>query len=141
MPLNFALAALEPRSLNRTAQCDLTRPGCSRCAKLGKICPGYREESDLLFRNANIVSYAKGLAVCRRKNEGEAESVGSLDDKGLSWQTPGATPRSLSHPVGRDVLGVPRDLHSGGCPAILSDGGGTIDSLLSASDIPRTRGC
>jgi hypothetical protein len=51
MPLSFALAALEPRSLNRAAQCDLTRPGCSGCAKLGKICPGYREESDLLFRN------------------------------------------------------------------------------------------
>jgi hypothetical protein len=41
---------------------------------------------------------------------------------------PGGTPGSLSHPVGRDVLGAPRDLHSGGGPAILSDGGGTPSS-------------
>jgi hypothetical protein len=43
-------------------QCDLTRSGCIKCSKLGKTCPGYRQEQDLLFHNKNIASYATKLA-------------------------------------------------------------------------------
>jgi hypothetical protein len=32
--------------------------GCSRCSKLGRLCPGYRREQDLLFHNAGLTSYA-----------------------------------------------------------------------------------
>lgn len=32
-------------------QCDLTPGGCRRCAKLGRACPGYRSEVELMFCN------------------------------------------------------------------------------------------
>ncbi|QUC18142.1 uncharacterized protein UV8b_02383 [Ustilaginoidea virens] len=37
----------------RRVKCDLKRPGCQRCVKYGVECPGYREQHELVFRNAN----------------------------------------------------------------------------------------
>jgi hypothetical protein len=34
-------------------QCDLGRPGCQRCAKYGKDCPGYRDQQELVFRTVD----------------------------------------------------------------------------------------
>ena len=36
----------------RKVRCDETKPRCLRCAKLGVKCPGYRDQSSLIFRNA-----------------------------------------------------------------------------------------
>ncbi|KUJ12642.1 uncharacterized protein LY89DRAFT_738414 [Mollisia scopiformis] len=47
----------------RRVNCDLTKPGCHRCVKIGKICPGYRPELDLLFRNQDKDSIAKKKAL------------------------------------------------------------------------------
>jgi hypothetical protein len=33
------------------SKCDLTVPACSQCSKAGKVCEGYRTESDFLFRD------------------------------------------------------------------------------------------
>lgn len=38
-------------------QCDFTRPGCLRCAKINNVCPGYRDEQDLLFHNQSTLSF------------------------------------------------------------------------------------
>lgn len=38
-------------------QCDLVRPGCTQCARLRKMCPGYRDETSLRFRNSNTASF------------------------------------------------------------------------------------
>src|SRR5690625_4379608 len=34
-----------------TTQCDETKPTCNQCAKSRRICPGYKDEFDLVFRN------------------------------------------------------------------------------------------
>ena len=39
--------------LMRRYQCDEKRPGCLRCLKIGKYCPGYPDEWDLAFRSQN----------------------------------------------------------------------------------------
>ncbi|KUJ19673.1 uncharacterized protein LY89DRAFT_580739 [Mollisia scopiformis] len=40
-------------------QCDEERPRCSRCVRLGKVCPGYRQGVDLIFRNENRNTVSK----------------------------------------------------------------------------------
>lgn len=32
-------------------QCDETKPTCNQCAKSRRVCPGYKDEFDLVFRN------------------------------------------------------------------------------------------
>ncbi|KAG6298607.1 hypothetical protein E4U09_000654 [Claviceps aff. purpurea] len=43
----------------RRVKCDLARPGCQRCVKYGVECPGYREQHELVFRNADPTAVAK----------------------------------------------------------------------------------
>ena len=40
-------------------QCDLYRPECQRCRRIGKDCPGYPDDWELAFRSENAVVYAK----------------------------------------------------------------------------------
>lgn len=42
-----------PQCANIETQCDLGRPACQRCIKYGVECPGYRDQQDLVFRNAD----------------------------------------------------------------------------------------
>ncbi|KAG5927818.1 hypothetical protein E4U42_001734 [Claviceps africana] len=35
----------------RRIKCDETKPTCNQCAKSRRICPGYKDEFDLVFRN------------------------------------------------------------------------------------------
>ncbi|EGX90450.1 Fungal transcriptional regulatory protein [Cordyceps militaris CM01] len=37
----------------RRVKCDLARPACQRCTKYGAVCPGYRDQQALVFRNAD----------------------------------------------------------------------------------------
>jgi hypothetical protein len=43
-------------------QCNLLEPACSQCRRAGKICPGYRDELSLIFRdeNAKVIRKAQG---------------------------------------------------------------------------------
>ncbi|KAI6783795.1 uncharacterized protein J7T54_001671 [Emericellopsis cladophorae] len=43
----------------RRVKCDLGRPQCQRCIKYGAECPGYRNQQDLLFRDANPANTKK----------------------------------------------------------------------------------
>ena len=49
--------------LANTLQCDRAEPGCNRCQKIGKVCPGYRLESELLFKNQTDKTVARSRRV------------------------------------------------------------------------------
>jgi hypothetical protein len=34
-------------------KCDLVNPACSQCLRVGKLCPGYRDQLELMFRDEN----------------------------------------------------------------------------------------
>jgi hypothetical protein len=77
-------------SLTDTLKCDRTLPGCLRCAKIKKQCPGYRIEQDLLFYNQDVDSIALKSARPRRKErvevpmgpeESSDSSVSGIDKK------------------------------------------------------------
>ncbi|KAF2475644.1 uncharacterized protein BDR25DRAFT_339697 [Lindgomyces ingoldianus] len=39
-------------------KCDEAKPGCERCRRGGRMCPGYRDDSDMLFRNMTMTTVA-----------------------------------------------------------------------------------
>ncbi|KAJ9309741.1 transcriptional regulator family: Fungal Specific TF [Paecilomyces variotii] len=43
----------------RRVKCDPQRPECQRCIKYGVACPGYRDQQELMFRNANAATIEK----------------------------------------------------------------------------------
>ncbi|KAE9365196.1 hypothetical protein N431DRAFT_96771 [Stipitochalara longipes BDJ] len=68
----------------RKLRCDLSLPGCQRCRKIGKDCPGYPNKWDLAFHNENEVVHAKAWK--------KMEAVSRYSKRKLS----SASPRSPS---------------------------------------------
>ncbi|KAM0292874.1 hypothetical protein ACHAQK_003187 [Fusarium lateritium] len=62
---------------SRRVKCDLARPSCQRCIKYGAECPGYRDEQELVFRNANPTTVKKRKKRTQQKTY--IESVVSFD--------------------------------------------------------------
>ncbi|MCJ1398274.1 hypothetical protein MMC11_001471 [Xylographa trunciseda] len=56
-------------------KCDELHPSCGRCTRAGRVCPGYRDESDP-FRSMNPVSEKKvrGRKPSKRKSSGTARA-------------------------------------------------------------------
>ncbi|TDZ31359.1 hypothetical protein C8035_v005981 [Colletotrichum spinosum] len=84
----------------RRVKCDLERPRCQRCIKYGVRCPGYRDEQDLRFQNANLDSFEK------RKRKKQMQSPGA-DPKEL--RVLAFTPESSASPAAEvsDLLSAP----------------------------------
>ncbi|KAI1064704.1 hypothetical protein LB507_000424 [Fusarium sp. FIESC RH6] len=72
---------------SRRVKCDLGRPSCQRCIKYGKECPGYRDEQELVFRNANPTSIKKRKKKTQQKTHGESV---------MSFGTPSSSSSSSS---------------------------------------------
>lgn len=66
------------RCKERRKKCDETRPACVNCQKLGKPCPGYPNQLDLIFENetARVTSKAHGTGKRRRRTK----KSGSFDN-------------------------------------------------------------
>ncbi|PTB69939.1 N-terminal fungal transcription regulatory domain-containing protein [Trichoderma citrinoviride] len=68
----------------RRVKCDLARPACQRCTKYGAQCPGYRDQQELVFRNADPT-------VVRKRKKRQALTQPQIQSPG-----PGETPSSSS---------------------------------------------
>ncbi|KIV88522.1 hypothetical protein PV10_08200 [Exophiala mesophila] len=51
----------------RRVKCDLLRPECGKCVRLGRKCPGYRKERDMLFKVENANTFVKNATRDRRR--------------------------------------------------------------------------
>ncbi|KID88112.1 C6 finger domain protein [Metarhizium guizhouense ARSEF 977] len=71
----------------RRVKCDLGRPGCQRCVKYGVECPGYRDQHDLVFRNANPSTVKKRRKRAAAK-EGDQHDSKSPSPAGTRSSTP-----------------------------------------------------
>ncbi|TID05034.1 hypothetical protein CH35J_003006 [Colletotrichum higginsianum] len=52
----------------RRVKCDLARPQCQRCIKYGVLCPGYRDDQDLLFQHTDAAAYERRRRKCQQQN-------------------------------------------------------------------------
>jgi hypothetical protein len=50
-------------------QCDLKHPECSQCLRKGWPCPGYRKDSDVLFRTETLISFPDNQIKDRRRTQ------------------------------------------------------------------------
>ena len=58
----------------RKIKCDETRPSCQRCLTTDRVCPGYRDTSDLTFRDMRSTAERKvQTRVRERTNQRQAE--------------------------------------------------------------------
>lgn len=80
-----------------TVQCDLGRPECERCLRVGKRCPGYRDETSLLFRNEDATTLM-GPSASRDRRRLNIEEAFETDNPGSTapQNLPQPT-RSLAH--------------------------------------------
>lgn len=70
----------------RRIKCDEKRPICSQCHKSNRVCPGYPDEFDLIFRNENVALERKA-----RKASGSSSKNGSQGSTPVAL-TPEASP-------------------------------------------------
>ncbi|PTB36869.1 hypothetical protein M441DRAFT_61589 [Trichoderma asperellum CBS 433.97] len=74
----------------RRVKCDLARPACQRCIKYGTECPGYRDQQELVFRNADPTAVRK-----RKKRTSQSPGVSgspSSAASGTAYPTPVLSP-------------------------------------------------
>ena len=54
------------------SQCDAKPEGCTPCARTGRVCPGYRKQVDLMFRDQSSNVIRKAKAAEAKKSESPA---------------------------------------------------------------------
>ncbi|KAJ9639276.1 hypothetical protein H2204_003887 [Knufia peltigerae] len=69
--------------------CDLKQPECDRCTRIGRKCPGYRDESDLLFHVEDQASFVESSSRDRRRRRGA--KTPTIEDHGAASHTLGST--------------------------------------------------
>ncbi|EHA27123.1 hypothetical protein ASPNIDRAFT_170706 [Aspergillus niger ATCC 1015] len=65
---------------SRKIRCDQTRPTCSQCAKGNRVCPGYRDQLSLMFRDESqqVIRKARTGTTARRAKSSRKTSPGML---------------------------------------------------------------
>jgi hypothetical protein len=61
--------SLLPLQLIHLLKCDETKPECNRCTRASRLCPGYRDASDVIFRPMNI-SFKIGHTKALKRKDG-----------------------------------------------------------------------
>ncbi|KAL6878576.1 N-terminal fungal transcription regulatory domain-containing protein [Trichoderma novae-zelandiae] len=90
--------------LPRLLQCDLARPACQRCTKYGAQCPGYRDQQELVFRNADPTLVKK-----RKKRQ----PLSQTQTQCLGANETTSSSSSSSSPAGSDARPVPKHAFDG----------------------------
>ncbi|OTA05281.1 Zn2Cys6 transcriptional regulator [Trichoderma parareesei] len=73
-----------------SACCDLARPACQRCTKYGAQCPGYRDQQELVFRNADptvVKKRKKRQPLSQTQSPGASETPSSSSSSSSSSST------------------------------------------------------
>ncbi|KAI0180841.1 hypothetical protein GGR52DRAFT_521864 [Hypoxylon sp. FL1284] len=94
----------------RRIKCDKKRPGCSQCIRVGKKCPGYRDQLSLMFRDESSKVIQKAHAQWGSSGspiDASGPAIASASSAS-TWMTesPGGSldsPQSSSSPSPRDL--------------------------------------
>lgn len=121
-------------------QCDETKPACSRCLLSGWVCPGYRSEAEVIFRDqTNSV---------RNKQQPSQERVPCCPDGSsrpvearvheVSRLSPSAVDRATSFFIHQYVFQGQASLRGNHeyLPALLQeDNGGALSTIIAAAGL------
>jgi hypothetical protein len=81
----------------RRIKCDETKPTCKQCAKSQRVCPGYKDEFDLVFRNET-------QATERRAKKANRKAMALKAEKDLAAERDANAPASSSSPSAEVIL-------------------------------------
>lgn len=114
-------------------QCNLVEPACTQCLRAGKICPGYRDQLSLLFRdeNAKVIKKARGLEISHRRREAHQNEERPKEDLDVSALLPSndvETPRNTQCSLSTETF-------SGTKFQSLTSGGFSFYSLFSSTNL------
>ncbi|RYP02710.1 hypothetical protein DL765_010698 [Monosporascus sp. GIB2] len=84
----------------RRIKCDETKPTCLKCAKSRRVCPGYKDEFDLVFRNETQSTELKA-----RKARGKASAQKTDQHDSGQSSSPSGTPSSALSDSAKSPLG------------------------------------
>ncbi|OAQ91750.1 N-terminal fungal transcription regulatory domain-containing protein [Purpureocillium lilacinum] len=80
----------------RRVKCDLARPGCQRCVKYGVECPGYRDQAELVFRNADPSTVRKRKKRAAEHDDAQSSRSASPGSVSATGSGAGSRPESGS---------------------------------------------
>ncbi|GFF46730.1 uncharacterized transcriptional regulatory protein YKL222C [Aspergillus udagawae] len=83
---------------SRKIRCDQERPACSQCLKGNRVCPGYRDELSLMFRDESqqVVRKARNSAAARKSRQARKTRRTLSPSDSSPESTSGATTVSVS---------------------------------------------
>ena len=77
---------------SRKIRCDQTRPTCSQCAKANRVCPGYRDELSLMFRDESQM-------VVQKAKSGSSRSKPRTSRQTSRTSSPNSVPHAETEPL------------------------------------------
>ena len=82
----------------RKIRCDQRTPGCLNCEKVGRPCPGYRDQTDLMFfdETAGVAEKARKSSLPGRTSRSTPDLEKQTSNELRQSASVGDTPRSLS---------------------------------------------
>ncbi|TQN70952.1 Arginine metabolism regulation protein II [Colletotrichum shisoi] len=93
----------------RRVKCDLARPQCQRCIKSGVLCPGYRDDQDLLFQHTDAAAYERRRWKRQQQQTLPLSATDTLEvitstsvsspSSASSWESDSSAFRSVAEPV------------------------------------------
>ncbi|UNI17361.1 hypothetical protein JDV02_003707 [Purpureocillium takamizusanense] len=75
----------------RRIKCDETKPTCNQCAKSRRICPGYKDEFDLVFRNETQATERRARKANKKALEQKYGKDGESSESSASSSSPASS--------------------------------------------------
>ena len=75
-----------------TPQCDETKPTCNQCAKSRRVCPGYKDDFDLVFRNETQATERRARRAVNSKRAGSQISLATQQSSFSATSTDETSP-------------------------------------------------
>ncbi|RYO97342.1 hypothetical protein DL764_007320 [Monosporascus ibericus] len=88
----------------RRIKCDETKPTCLKCAKSRRVCPGYKDEFDLVFRNETQSTELKARKASRKASAQKTDLQDSGQSSSPSDTTSSASPDGVKSPLEQAVV-------------------------------------
>ncbi|RYP27177.1 hypothetical protein DL768_011329 [Monosporascus sp. mg162] len=88
----------------RRIKCDETKPTCLKCAKSRRVCPGYKDEFDLVFRNETQSTELKARKASRKASAQKIDQQDSGQSSSSSGTQSSAPPDGVKSPLGQAVV-------------------------------------
>ncbi|KAK6088344.1 White-opaque regulator 1-like protein 2 [Seiridium cupressi] len=84
----------------RRIKCDKVKPECSQCIRVGKKCPGYRDQLSLMFRDESSKVIQKAHAQWGTATTPPSAASASAPSSSASWaSSPSATTNDTRSPI------------------------------------------